>query len=223
MLNTQFPRLLGDIGNPASFGGHCEILRLTRGRVGNIVSATGVDDAVVAEIINAAGTLEQRGVSLITTSCGFLAPLQARIRTALRVPFLASALNLLPLLYVLYGPQARIGILTFDSRKLGSLHLQADWHDGLCIAGVEQGCELYRVISQDETELDPVRAEQDVLAAARTLLPRQPVCLLLECTNLSPYRQRLREQLGLPVYDLMDAVHWILNASTPAAQGTLSE
>nr|HPQ97542.1 hypothetical protein [Thiolinea sp.] len=151
LLNTRFPRLPGDIGNPASFPGPCEFVRLERGRVGNIVSTGEVEEAVVREILQAARTLEQRGVSLITTSCGFLAPLQARIRAPLQVPFLASALNLLPLLYVLYGSQARIGILTFDSRRLTRHHFQADWRDSLCIAGLENGQELYRVISRDET------------------------------------------------------------------------
>jgi len=32
---------------------------------------------------------------------------------------------------------------------------------------------------------------------------------VLECTNLPPYADALRQHLGLPVYDMVTAVNWL--------------
>ncbi len=48
-------------------------------------------------------------------------------------------------------------------------------------------------------------------AAGRRLLARDPnvAALLLECTNLSPYRQALAAAVNRPVYDLNQAIAWM--------------
>jgi len=36
--------------------------------------------------------------------------------------------------------------------------------------------------------------------------------IVLECTNLSPYKNAIREQFAIAVYDIVDAVHWLLES-----------
>ena len=211
MLNTRFPRIMGDIGNPQTFKHNCEIFRLQKSVVSNIV-CDQVQPELINEITEAALALQSRGSTLITTSCGFLSAVQEEIQQKLTVPFIASSLCLLPFLRTVYGSRSRLGIITFDSRQLKSQHLPAIDRDGLVIAGVENGQELHRVINHDETSLNKDLAKADVLAAADKLIQSSVSCLVLECTNLSPYKEALRRHTGLPVFDLVDTLNWIVDA-----------
>lgn len=211
MLNTRFPRPVGDIGNLASYRYPAQIQRLENASVANIV-VSQLADTAIAEVVDAAKTLEMQGASIITTSCGFLAPVQAVVQAQIDSPFIASSLSLMPFLRQAFGQTATVGVLTFDSRKLSPSHFNGLYDDAIHICGIEQGTELHPVISGDLTTLDCEKAAQDVLLAARALVNANARCILLECTNLSPYKQILREELGLPVFDLVDAIHWLADA-----------
>ncbi|MGH7330398.1 MAG: aspartate/glutamate racemase family protein, partial [Polyangiaceae bacterium] len=97
MLETRFPRVLGDAGNPETWPFEVDL---------EIVRGIGVDAAVRGAkipgrddlFIDAARRLEQRGASLITTSCGFLILFQAALQAAIRVPVVTSSLLAVPLL-----------------------------------------------------------------------------------------------------------------------------
>ena len=55
-----------------------------------------------------------------------------------------------------------------------------------------------------------VRAIGDAFHA----LDQEPDCraIVLECTNLPPYRDAIREAAGLPVYDIRQLIRWHLDA-----------
>ena len=44
------------------------------------------------------------------------------------------------------------------------------------------------------------------------VISRLTVLILLECSNLPPYSQRLREETGLPIFDLIGFVNLVHNA-----------
>jgi hypothetical protein len=48
--------------------------------------------------------------------------------------------------------------------------------------------------------------ERETIGAGRALLQRNPglEAIVLECTNLPPYRQALQAALGVEVYDVRD-------------------
>jgi Asp/Glu/hydantoin racemase len=211
MLNTSFLRPLGDIGNLASYRYRAEIFKLTKANVSNVVCAD-LEEEIVQEVIAAALSLKAKGVNVMTTSCGFLAPIQERVQGHIGLPFIASSLCLLPFIRQAFGPNGKIAVLTFDSRVLSPAHFNGHYDDHLLISGIETGQELHKVIKNGLTTLNSSLAEQDVVAAARRLLIHNPCCLLLECTNLSPYKQVLRTTFNLPVFDLVDAVHWLADA-----------
>jgi hypothetical protein len=74
-----------------------------------------------AELLDAylegALALQERGASVITTTCGFLVSLQDAIATKLNVPFVASSLLLVPLILRLSGG-GRFGIITANDEAL---------------------------------------------------------------------------------------------------------
>lgn len=210
LLDTRFPRLPGEVGNPETFGFAVRIRRVPAASVARVVRAGPPEPALAAAMIEAGRALADEGADLVVTSCGFLAPLQPALAEALPVPVLSSALVLLPQLRALYGAAATLGVLTFDATKLGPDLLTALDAGPLAVAGLEDGRELFPAISMDRETLDPALAEADARAAARALRARAPglAAAVLECTNLSPYRAAIAEELGRPVYDLVQAVHW---------------
>ncbi len=217
MLNTSFPRLPGDIGNADSFRYPTRYQTVDAAIPANIVTASELPEPLAATFESHALRLQREGASLVTTSCGFLSVIQARLANALRVPVISSSLALLPLLRNLYGHSARIGILTFNAAALSQRHLPQHTDANLVIEGLLPEDSLRICISSDSQDLDQTRAQTEVLACADRLLSVHPVsALVLECTNMAPYKSALREHTGCAVYDLVDAVHWVLDAGNGA-------
>lgn len=218
MLDTRFPRIAGDIGNPDSFPGPVIYRRVDRARVGDVVSAGPLPEALSSACVDAARELEVSGATVIGTSCGFLAPEQHRLQAAARCPVMSSSLLLIPFLRGVYGPDAGIGVLTFDADTLGVRHFNGSFDEHIIVQGLPAEGSLYRTIKNDEPHLDVRRAGREVDGTVRELLKRSPEVkvLLLECTNLSPFKPELRKKYRRPVFDLVDALIWLDNAA-PAA------
>ena len=218
MLETRFPRVYGDAGNPATwpFPVRIEVVRdasphrVVRDRADGLVDA----------FIDAGRRLAARGVDGITTTCGFLALHQQAITDALPVPFAGSSLLQVPLAARLLPAGRRVGILTVDAKSLGREHLLAIGADpSTPIVGTEQGAELTRVLLGDMPALDTAAAAGDLIAAGRTLLARHPDvgAVVLECANMPPYAASLARALRLPVYDWHSMVRWFAQGLRPRA------
>ena len=108
---------------------------------------------------------------------------------------------------------SEVGILTFDRDKLIRTPSNMELPDA--IEGLRASDCLRQTIAEDHINLDRTRALTDTLDCANRLLTRWPAtrALLLECTNLSPYKKELRHHMCLPVYDLIDAIHWHQNST----------
>jgi hypothetical protein len=164
------------------------------------------DAAWLRPFVAAARQLEGEGARLVSTSCGFLAAGQAALQAAVQVPVLSSSL-----LQVARCP--RPGILTIDAASLDAgLLAAAGVPAGTPVQGVAPGCEFQRRILGNEATLDLAQAERDVVAGARALLKAHPDLrsIVLECTNMPPYRDAVAQATGLPVFDIETLLigHW---------------
>lgn len=199
MLQTRFPRPPGDIGHPATFD-FPVIRHVVQGATpARIVQ--GRDPAALAPFIVAARALVAQGADAIATSCGFLVRWQHALQAALPVPVWTS--SLLALGEELQG--LRCGIVTIDAASLGAPELAAAGAaPGTPVEGITPGSALHRTLLQDLPTLDMADAQAQVLAASARLQARAPglQALVLECTNLPPYAQALRQASGLPVHDV---------------------
>jgi hypothetical protein len=215
MLDTRFPRPTGDIGNSATFPFPVDYRVVPAACVDRVVRTDGPDDALADAFLPAARALADDGAGLVTTSCGFLSPLQDRLAAALSVPVVASSLSLLPDLRRRHGTGAVIGVLTFDSTRLGPLHMPPG-SGPVTVEGIDGGTELHRVIIGDLDTLDMAAARADAVSAAARLRTRagRLTALVLECTNLAPYREAIAEAAGCRVFDIRDAIAGRLGAST---------
>ncbi|MGF1593121.1 MAG: aspartate/glutamate racemase family protein, partial [Kiloniellaceae bacterium] len=196
----------GDVGNPRTWSCATRYRVVEPANVDAVASSGPLPVPLLQAFVEAGQVLVGEGATLITTSCGFLVTAQKALQDALPVPVATSSLLQIPQVQAGLPDGRRVGVLTFDSRRLSAAHLTAAGAPSdTAVAGLEQGGELHRVIAGDLPHLDTARAEADVLAAGRVLKAAHPElgAVVLECTNLPPYRNALARELGLPVYDLV--------------------
>lgn len=217
MLDNGFPRPVGDIGNVDTFPFEVTYDKVPGARVEKVVTGHGLEAGLVSEFAARAQRLEAEGCTMITTGCGFMLAHQSELSDAVGVPFVASSLCILPYLQSIRPPGRPIGILTYDGPKLQST-LDDTAKQGLEIVGIEGGTELHAVIAEDRSELDIEAAREDVRAAAETLKSRAPdvFAVVMECTNLPPYRDAVEATFDCPIYDIRDLVHWHAGLARPS-------
>src|SRR5262245_20877085 len=181
MLDTRFPRVPGDIGNPVSFAMPVRH-RVVAGASPQRVVREG-DPTLLQPFIDTAQRLVDDGARAITTSCGFLVQFQQALQAALPVPVWSSSLLKLPEL-------AAPGVITVDVLSLGAAHLHAAGADATVpVVGLAAHCHLQRALLEDMADIDPQQAAADVVDAAQRLVARWPTVseIVLECTNMPPY------------------------------------
>ncbi len=203
MLDTRFPRPPGDIGNPETFGGRVMFEIVPGAEANRVVRAGAPDPALLAPFLTARDRLVRAGAGLVTTSCGFLIRFQEALAKGCPVPVVTSSLTTLPALAARYG---RVGVITIHAGRLTQDYLAAAGAAAETpIEGTESGSEITRKLLGDAPDLDLATAERDVVEAGLRLKARVPglAAVLLECTNMPPYRAALAAALSLPVFDIL--------------------
>ena len=203
MLETRFPRPVGDIGNPETFAfpvRHAVVRGASPRRV-----VHGSDPRLLQPFIEAGRRLVDEGADAISTSCGFLVLFQQALQDALAVPVWTSSLLLLPSLQAALPPGRGGRVVTVDAAALGEAHLRAAGAAlDTPIGGLEPGCAFQRALLDDEPTFDHDDACAATVAAAQALQRRRPDlgAIVLECTNMPPYADAVRAATGLPVHDV---------------------
>lgn len=210
MLDTRFPRPPGDVGHPATWKAGTEYFVVENvGPQDAVRAASGFDvEHVLPPFAAGARELQRRGATAITTSCGFLVLLQEALQAAVEVPLVTSSLLLLP---EVLGREGSVAVLTISAERLGTQHLLAagvsrERLADVVLGGVSPGSEFARAILGNRDSMDLDAAQREVVAAAVELARRAPqaATMVLECTNLPPYAQAIREATGLKVLSLAD-------------------
>ena len=221
MLETRFPRILGDIGNPGTWPFPVSFRVVDGASPQRVVreQAAGLLDA----FCNAAQELIDAGADGISTTCGFLSLFQKDIAARCSVPVATSSLMQAAVVERLLPPDQRVGILTISAATLEPQHLAAAGvPEGTPVMGTDGGLEFTRAILGDELELDVARAEQDIVDAGMELLSQHPEvgAIVLECTNMSPYSHALLAATGVPVFDIVSFLTWFHAGLVPRDFGT---
>ena len=202
-LNTGFPRIPGDIGSPQTWLADLDIHVVPDLSVARVINSDpGATDmtAVKAAMDTARG-------EIITTSCGFLCYWQDRLAARTVKPFVSSALLALPDLRRHFAND-ELAILTFNANVLTSPAF-APSLGGFAgsILGLPEDAHLRQVIANDLPTLDRQRAEDEIVRLVDGLCTSGRVkALLLECTNLSPYKQALKARFDIEIFDILTLV-----------------
>lgn len=216
MLETRFPRVLGDIGNVDSWTFPVVYKKVHGASAATALSADSGE--LLAPFIEAAKELLAEGADGITTSCGFLSLFQDELKNALEVPVATSSLMQVPWVKALLPPGKRVGVLTVHAQNLTTEHLLAAGAPiDTPIAGTEHGKEFTRVILADEPHMDLDACREDNLDAARQLLRDNPDigAIVLECTNMVPYAADIQNLTGLPVFSIFTLINWFQSGLIP--------
>ena len=193
-LDTHFPRIAGDVACPQTFLGELEILRVPRADVAGIVTARPeqIDITPFETALQAA-----RG-EVIVTSCGFLSFWQAHLAAMCDRPFISSALRAFEWL----DPAQTLAV-TFDAAQLTNRHFPGAPSD---ILGLAPDMHLRQVIEGDQRQLDAAKAGEEIGALLASAIMPQHQHVLLECTNLPPYKKTLSRLTGRPIFDILTEI-----------------
>jgi len=216
MLETQFPRILGDIGHPDSWPFPVHY---------HIVSTATADRALQRDpgeltplFIDGAKQLIAAGVAGITTSCGFLSLVQEELARSVPVPVATSSLMQAALVQATLAPGQRVGVLTIDSSRLTQAHLAAARvPPGTAVMGTRLEGHFAQSILNDAPKLDVDLARQDNVLAAQELVKQHPdvAAIVLECTNMVPYAADIHRAVKLPVYTIRSFICWFQSGLQP--------
>ena len=209
MLDSTIPRIPGDPGHAETFDFPVRY---------GVVRDFPFEDLVelrrdnMDRVIKAAIALQTEGVNFVAADCGLFSPFQPDIADALSIPFIGSALNLIPLIAGFLPGYQKLGLLTGDTRLLKSPHLEAAGADPdrLVIRGMENSEEFKQVVINRGQKLDIEAMQTGVLTAAEDLFRSGQTigAVVLECTNLITFRSDIQQEFNVPVFDLVSLMEF---------------
>ena len=216
MLDTQFPRIHGDIANAKTWSVPVHYRVVPGATPKAAVFEEGKD--ILEGFIDAAKHLVKMGADGITTNCGFLSLFQKEMADAVKVPVATSSLMQVQMVQSLLPKDKKVGILTIHKPSLKKEHLiAANVPLDTPIIGTEEGKEFSRVILNDEKEMDIDLARQDHLEAVEKLLKENSNigAIVMECTNMSPFAADVRKRFELPVFNIYTFIEWFQSGLLP--------
>ncbi|MFE3054621.1 aspartate/glutamate racemase family protein [Nocardia sp. NPDC059239] len=205
-LDTTFTKVLGHIRNPATFD-FPVVYQVVHGATPRRV-VTEADPTLLEPFIGAARKLESEGVAAITAACGFLVVFQQRLADAVQIPLYSSSLVQLPMVHRMVAADRKVGLLVADEQALTRRHLVAIGGESvpICVAGMAERPEFREVILEGRrSDLDVDRLGREVLDEVERMAAHNPDmgALIIECTDLVPYRHAIQKHLGVPVFDIV--------------------
>jgi Asp/Glu/hydantoin racemase len=217
MLEANFPRIPGDMGNAMTwpFPVHYKVVR---GANPDLVVRNGAQ-GLLGTFIDAAQELVDNGADGITTNCGFLSLFQDELAAAIGVPVATSSLMQVPMVQALLPANKKVGIITISATTLSDAHLKAAGVPlDTPIVGTENGDYFTKAILDSHSSLDVEASLLDMCKATEELLNNHPDvgAIVLECTNMVPYATDLRRIFGVPVFSIYSFVQWFQAGLMPA-------
>ena len=222
-LDTAFERIVGDVGNPQSYPFPVRVQVVDGADSPKIVRAHAPEQALADRFVAAAQALEAQGAIAIISTCGFLVHLQDQVARSVQIPVMLSALSLFSMVRQLH--KGRIGILTASEPALADKALAAAGVERaqIAVAGMEE-CSAFsqaflRSRSGQSRVLDQQSVEAYAVAQAQALQGQNPdlEAIILECGNLPPYADAIKQATGLPVYDLQRGAVFLWEAAVASS------
>lgn len=217
-VNTTFHRPLGDVGNLGTWKIPVKIKVVDEAKGDAVVKTSkNYAQSFVDLWVSAAEELVKEGAIAIITSCGFLATLHPELQSKIGVPVGTSALLQIPIAQHLIHPGKHLGIITFDAENLGSEHLKAVGVDyNVPIVGVKPKGEFQQIL-RDGKEYNFKAIEAEVLEAIEKLIEENGDIggIILECTNIPPFKSAIYKKTGLPVWDIITLGNYLYEVGLP--------
>ena len=207
----QLETLVGNSTNPASYAFPIVRKQVKGANVHTILE--NPDREVLRTMIgDAKAMVASDGVKAITTSCGFNAVFQRELASELDVPVFTSSLLQVPFVQQVVGERGEVAVITAHKAALKPGHLEAvgiTKTEGLHVFGLEECPEWGKMFTDFDAELDLEKIKGEVVGVALEALHRHPGirAYVLECTDLPPFSAEIRQETGLPVFDIITRAH----------------
>lgn len=218
MLETRFPRPVGDVGNAKTFNFPVLYHVVPNATPTRVVEQRAA--GLLAHFVEGGSALVRQGARAIATSCGFLAAHQRALAAEIAAPVATSSLLQIPMILPLLRPNQVVGVLTMSAAALSPDHFAAVGvnTDRVVVRGFDGSPSLYQPIMTNAVELDLAAARAEVVQAARELVVAEPGvgAFVFECTNLCPYAADVMAATGRPVFDVVTLINWLHGAVAPA-------
>ncbi len=209
MTDSRAPRIPGDPGHAETFPFPVRYAVLKGFPFEDLID---IRRDHLDRVVEAALSLQREGVRFVVADCGLFTPFQREIANRLDIPFLGSALSLLPLIASFLPENQKIGVLTGDTRILKEAHLTAAGADParFIVAGLDDCEEFQRVVVNRGLELNVDAMRTCVVQAAGQFFSMGETigAILLECTNLASFRYDLQMKYRVPVFDIVSLVEF---------------
>lgn len=214
MMDTVFPRLVGDIGNARTYK-----VPVRYYTVKNIstekMDASNAERLLLQPFIDAARELEKEGCRAVTTSCSFLTGFQKQLADAVNIPVFTNPLILAPFIHAMLNSRSKIGILTEKADFLNDDYFkQLGWSGEnipVCISGMPEDSPFDRLFIQDNLEEDPEVLEDCIRELAARHMEEYPDtgAIILECTNFAPFTNLIQSITGVPVFGINQLLEYM--------------
>jgi hypothetical protein len=205
-LDTRFCRVPGDVGCAESYLHDPEIIRVPCASVANIVT----DQPGQIDLDPFLNAIERATGDVVVTSCGFLSPFQDQLQSITPKPIIASVLNMLSDLDVMKGAD-RSSLLTFDATRLVEAHFPNPYRaNDFRVVGLRPNNPLRQRIEEDVPDCFDVSDVVNAVVAdfALAVMPTTET-VILECTNLPPYKPQMRHDSNVRIIDILSAIECI--------------
>jgi hypothetical protein len=214
LLDTSVPFIPGDVANATTYNFP---VRFQKVKGFSVQRALSKDPSVYEELRQAARDLVHQGVRAVTGDCGFMGIHQKKLARELGVPVFLSSLLQIPFISVVIGENAKVGIITADSKNLNADLLAAVGvadAANLVIGGLEDRQQFYQFAIEETGSLDAGAVENEVVTVARNMVAQNPTirAMLLECSLLPPYGAAVQAAVNLPVFDYITMINFVFAA-----------
>ncbi len=199
-LDTNFPRIAGDICCRETFSSNVNIIKIKNASVSQIISKNPEEQ----HFINFKNQILITREKLITTSCGFTFYWQSLFNKLTKSNIVTSSLCCLEEKRKYFNDN-EILIFTFDAEILkflliSKLKIPFKGH----ILGLKKNNHLYKIISYDKNNFDFKKNSSELKELLwQTIKNLNIKLIILECTNLSPYKTIFRNIFRGEIVDLL--------------------
>jgi hypothetical protein len=217
-VDVHFPRPPGDPFNEQTWPFPLLRDQVAGSKLDAIVTKSQYPAEFIDNFVAAGQRLADRGCVGLITSCGFLAMAQPDVAARLPIPVATSALIQIPSILAFLPPNRSVGVITYDATRLGPLHLSrvgiADVQRVHVVGPPADG--KLRSMIRDGAPYSHAAIEAELVQTAEELVQRHPsvAAVVLECTQMPPFAEKIQAAISLPVYDAYSLGMWFYSALT---------